>query len=344
MRRPARLERGCSPRALAGCKACVAIGADDQAVFDAEQAHERSGGYEVKRNRCPPTELDLVDDHVTTWSYGPVPGDEIRVKAGDTPSVEFDNRLPEATTIHWHGVALRNDMDGVHDLTQAPVAPGQHFTYRFTVPDPGTYWSHPHMGLQLDRGLYAPLIVEDPAEPLSYDVDHVLMIDDWVDGLQGATPESTLAGLQSMGVAGMDGMGGTMDGGTGMGTGGGMMAGSTSAALGGDAGDVAYRLHVINDRPTDRPSFNVPAGGVARLRIINAGSDTAYRFAVGGQRLLVTHADGFPVQPVEVDQLLLGMGERYDVLVKPASGAWPIVAVAEGKDGQATAVLRPSDA
>jgi FtsP/CotA-like multicopper oxidase with cupredoxin domain len=85
-------------------------------------------------------------------------------------------------------------------------------------------------------------------------------------------------------------------------------------------------------------------GAKVQLRLINAGFDTAYRFAVGGHRLTVTHADGFPVEPVDVDAVLLGMGERYDVAVDVRSGAWPVVASAEGTEGTAEAVLRTTDA
>jgi FtsP/CotA-like multicopper oxidase with cupredoxin domain len=80
-----------------------------------------------------------------------------------------------------------------------------------------------------------------------------------------------------------------------------------------------------------------------RLRFINASADTAYRVAVGGHQLTVTHADGFPVIPVEVDAFLIGMGERYDVTVDVQSGSWPIIAIAEGKDQRAGAILRTSD-
>jgi FtsP/CotA-like multicopper oxidase with cupredoxin domain len=202
---------------------------------------------------------------------------------------------------------------------------------------PGTYWFHPHMGLQLDRGLYAPLIVEERGGAGAYDVDQVIVLDDWLDGL-GSTPEKTLKSLTSMsGMSGMGGMGSDS-------TSSGGMAMAQSELLGGDAGDVAYPLHLLNGRPgSDRPTIRVPKGGRARLRLINAGSDTAYRVAVEGHRMTVTHADGFPVEPVEVDALLVGMGERYDVLVEPSPGSWLLVALAEGKDQSAEAVLVTDD-
>ncbi|HEX4984173.1 MAG TPA: multicopper oxidase family protein [Ilumatobacteraceae bacterium] len=291
-----------------------------------------------------PVQLDLAGHVVETWGYT---GDPIRATAGEVLEVVLRNELPENTTIHWHGIAIRNDMDGVHDLTQPPIAPDSTFTYRFLVPDPGTYFFHPHTGLQLDRALYAPLIIDDPADPGAYDAEHVLVLDDWLDG----TPEETYASLRDgMGNMDMGDMSGMGD----MGGMGGMHSGNApdtsmptptgmgmSTLLGGHPGDVAYAMHLINQRPTaDRPTFDAPAGGRVRLRLVNAASDTAYRVAVGGHRLTVTHADGFPIEPVEADAVLLGMGERYDVTVDVGAGVYPIVAVAEGKGQFAAAVLR----
>lgn len=320
------------------------VGPTDPAVAAAEAARARPGASVTKFDlRAAPATLDLGGRRVDTWAYdGGAPGPELRVTEGDLLEVALRNDLPEATTIHWHGLALRNDMDGVPDLTGVSVDPGESFTYRFTVPDAGTYWFHPHMGLQLDRGLYAPLVVEERSGPGRYDVDQVVVLDDWLDGVTG-TPEdiyARLAGMSSMGGSGdMDGMSGM--GGMGGSGGQGGMGMYQSDLLGGDAGDVGYPLHLLNGRtPSDPPTIRVPSGGTARLRLINAGSDTAYRVALGGHRMTVTHADGFPVEPVEVDSVLLGMGERYDVLVRPDSGAWPLVALAEGKDRTAMAVIR----
>ena len=319
------------------------IASDDPSVARRELERVRPGASTVRTKlTAAPMSFDLAGQTVSTWGFGTIPGTAIRVRAGDDLEVIVRNDLPEDLSIHWHGIALRNDMDGVHGLTQPPIRPGSTFTYRFTVPDPGTYWFHPHTGLQLDRGLYAPLIVDDPAEPLVFDRDETLVFDDWLDGL-GRTPEQALLEARQR----MSSMG------TGMGSMGSMATGGSSAdgmnmsstLLGGDAGDVSYPLHLVNGRPpADRPTISVATGDRVRLRLINAGSDTAYRVAVGGHRMTVTHADGFAVEPVDVDTLLLGMGERYDVVVTARSGAWPIVAAAEGKSASAAAVLRTTDA
>ncbi|MFC9187712.1 multicopper oxidase family protein [Streptomyces cyaneofuscatus] len=297
------------------------------------------------------TRLDLGGGTtVASWAYGDrLPGREVRVTAGETLDLTLANHLPQPTSMHWHGLALRNDMDGVPGLTQRAIAPGGDFRYRFAVPHPGTYWFHPHSGVQQDRGLYAPLIVEDPKEPLAYDKEWVVVLDDWVDGVDGSTPDAVLKELSGgMGGGGMDHGAHTMsgveaseaedpDGGSPSR----MMMGARSALLGGDAGDVAYPYYLVNGRVADDPeTFRARAGDRIRLRIINAGGDTAFRVALGGHRLTVTHTDGFPVRHAEGDALLLGMGERYDVLVTAGDGVFPLVALAEGKDAAALAVLR----
>ncbi len=307
--------------------------ATDPAVQAAEQRRRRSGAIvsDIALTAAPLT-IDLAGAPAATWAYGAVPGAEVRVRAGDVLRARVRNDLPDPTTIHWHGVALRNDMDGVPGLTQAPIAPGAEFTYEFTVPVPGTFWFHPHAGLQLDQGLYTPLIVEDPQEPGDYDREVVVVLDDWVAGV-GERPEDTLAALQKEGMGmGGGGMGGDM--------GGGGMA--MSPLLGGDAGDVTYPLHLVNGRPPEAPSvFEAKPGERLRLRLVNVASDTAYRVALGGHRLTVTHTDGFPVEPVTADTLLIGMSERYDVLVTvDGEGAFPLVALAEGKGAQAMAIVR----
>jgi FtsP/CotA-like multicopper oxidase with cupredoxin domain len=315
------------------------VGPGDRPVADAEDRRIRPGATVTRRQlKAGLVTVDLAGVAVSTWGYnGQIAGPEIRLRAGDSLVVPFENQLPEATTIHWHGLTVRNDMDGVDVLTQAPVEPMHTFDYRFTVVHPGTYWFHPHMSLQLDRGLYAPLIVEDPAEPLQYDVDIVVLLDDWLDGVDG-TPEQAFERLRSMGGMDHGSMSSSADAA-------GEMAGmARSDVLGGDASDLTYPLYLLNGRPpADRPTVDVQAGGRVRLRLVNAASDTAFRVALGGHRLTVTHADGFPVQPVEVDAVLLGMGERYDVLVTVTSGSWPLVAVAEGRPDGAAAVIRTTD-
>ncbi|MCR5857406.1 multicopper oxidase family protein [Mesorhizobium sp. J428] len=115
------------------------------------------------------------------WAYNDaVPGPEIRVRQGDRLRVVVDNGLDEETTVHWHGVRTPNAMDGVPHLTQAPIAPGETFTYEFDAVDAGTFWYHPHQNstVQVGRGLYGPLIIEE-ADPVRVDRELTWVLDDW---------------------------------------------------------------------------------------------------------------------------------------------------------------------
>ncbi|PXY28260.1 multicopper oxidase family protein [Prauserella muralis] len=309
------------------------IGPTAPRVQAVERGRQTTGQTRTHPLTAQVSQVDLGGVQANTWTYdGTLPGREIRVRTGDLVEVPLTNRLPTETTIHWHGLPLRNDMDGVPDLTQAPIAAGDTFTYRFVADTPGTFWFHPHTGVHLDRGLYAPLIVEDPAEPGGYDQDWTVVLDDWIDGT-GTTPDEVFATLRQ----GMGGMGSM----PGMGSGGPMLMGATSPLLGDDAGDIAYPYYLINGRlPAAPATFTARPGQRARIRFINAGGDTAFRVALGGHRMSVIHTDGFPVQPVSTDALLIGMGERYDVLVTLNDGVFPLVALAEGKNATARALVR----
>lgn len=129
-----------------------------------------------------PSEVALIDGRtLSVWAYnGQVPGPTLRVRLGETLRVRFTNKLPEETTIHWHGVRVPNAMDGVPGVTQPPIAPGETFTYEFTPKDAGTFWYHPHVRAseQVERGLYGMLVVEDPAAP-AFTQDVTWVVDDW---------------------------------------------------------------------------------------------------------------------------------------------------------------------
>ncbi|MEU2750002.1 multicopper oxidase family protein [Streptomyces collinus] len=322
--------------ALAACtnsgSAPALVSPSGSAVAATEKRRGGTGRQHKIALTAAPARVDLGGGvKANTWAFdGRTPGKEIRLSTGDTLVAELANQLPGKTTtsIHWHGIALRNDMDGAPPATQTAVRPGSTFTYRFVADAPGTYFFHPHVGVQLDRGLYAPLIVEDPREPLAYDDEWVVVLDDWVDGVTG-TPDEVFAELKQ-GMGGMDMSGSPF-----------MLMGAESDLLGGDAGDVKYPYHLVNGRVPDDPDvYTGKPGRKVRLRIINAGSDTAYRVALSGHTMTVTHTDGFPIQHQRTDALLIGMGERYDVLVTLADGVFPLVALAEGKKTSGLALVR----
>ncbi|MET8947169.1 multicopper oxidase family protein [Streptomyces sp. NPDC004542] len=319
---------------------------------------ERGSGP-VRRFRFTADEtfLDLGGRTVRSWAYDDrLPGREVRIHAGDVLDLTLANRLPQSTTLHSHGVRMRNDMDGVPGLTQYSIEPRTDFNYRFTVSHPGTYWLHSHSGMQLDRGLYAPLIVEDPQEPLSYDKEWVVVLDDWLDGVQGSTPDGVLTELRhgkrasmdmDMGEGEHDGSGhdpqdGSRAGAPGKSKGPSrLLHGSHSRMLHSEGGSVAFPYYLVNGRIAQEPSvFRARPGDRIRLRIINAGAETAFRVALGDHEMTITHTDGYPVEHKRTDALLLGMAERYDVLITAKDGVFPLVALAEGKNDRALAVLR----
>ncbi|MFD3558546.1 multicopper oxidase family protein [Streptomyces sp. NPDC058686] len=320
------------------------VNPSDPEVLAAERAR---GSGPVRKYRLTATEtsLDLGGKTVKSWAYGDsLPGKEVRITAGDILDLTVANHLPVTTTLHSHGVRMRCDMDGVPGLTQYSIKPGADFNYHFAVEHPGTYWVHSHSGLQLDRGLYAPLIVEDPKEPLSYDKEWVVVLDDWLDGVGGSTPDAVLAQLHHGRAMDMDMGEGTEDDGSSHGSPDGpdrILRNSRSRLLQSEGGSVDYPYYLVNGRLAHAPSvFRARTGDRIRLRIINAGGDTAFRVALGGHKMTVTHTDGYPVEPMETDALLLGMAERYDVLITAQDGVFPLVALAEGKDARALAVLR----
>ncbi|MGH7307425.1 MAG: multicopper oxidase family protein [Candidatus Rokuibacteriota bacterium] len=242
---------------------------------------------------------------------GRIPGPEIRVPEGELVRVILKNSLAEPTTIHWHGLDVPNPMDGVPGITQKPVAPGQTFVYEFAARPAGTRWYHTHVDehRQLDLGLAALLII-DPAganEPMAYDREVTLVLDDWVSGTGPAVPPTP------EGVAG----GGGMMGGRGMG---GMMRGMM-----GDANTPPYDTMTINGKayPATEP-LRLRQGERVRLRLVNASNEHTHVVRLAGHRLHVTHTDGNPLRiPVSVDAIPLAPSERYDaVVIAERPGTW----------------------
>ncbi len=318
--------------------------ATDPEVADAEAARTWTGrevAVALVAGEALSARWGLIQGYSTELGLGAL-GPTLRASAGDRLVVDVDNQLPADTSVHWHGLRLRNDMDGSPPYTQRPIASGDTFRYAFIAPDPGTYWYHSHSGLQADRALFGALVVEDPADVTGADLDVVVVIDDWLAGI--ATPEEVFAALDgdSSGHAhGSSGIG-SADGGAaarlvGAGTG-------ASEVLGGPSQHIAYPEHLINGRAVDDPDrIEVPAGGRVRFRFINAAAETPYRVALGGHRMTVIAADGFDTVPFDTDAVLLAPAQRLDVLVTVDSGAWPLVAGVEGRDGAGLAVVRTRD-
>jgi multicopper oxidase len=237
------------------------------------------------------------------WTYGGwYPGPEIRLREGERLRARLVNRLPDPTTVHWHGVPVPNEADGVPGVTQEAVRPGEEFLYDFNASPAGSYIYHSHVGLQLDRGLHAPLIVEEATPHVEHDREHTVVIDDLLAGEPEMPDPDVRRGPGMMGRRGM------------------------MAMMQDETPD--YLAFLINGRPPeDPPVLDVTEGERVRLRLMNPASATHFRVALGGHRMSVTHTDGRPVEPVEVDALEIGMGERYDVLVEARNpGIWTLAA------------------
>src|SRR5262245_29760434 len=132
------------------------------------------------------------------WTYyGGLPGPLIRARKGDRLIVHFSNKLPQSTTVHWHGVQVPIEMDGVPGASQAPVEPGESFTYDFVVPDAGLFWYHPHVmsAAQVGFGLYGPLLVEDPDDPVKVADELVLVLTDIATDNDGTLQSADSGGI-----------------------------------------------------------------------------------------------------------------------------------------------------
>lgn len=293
-----------------------------RAIAATEKARPHTGRTVTTTLTAQPASVDLGGPVARTLAYGDaLPGPLIRANVGDELAVTVRNRLGDATSVHWHGIALRNDMDGV--LPSTPdIGANSDFTYRFSSPHPGTYWAHPHVGLQTDYGLYLPVIIDDPADPGRYDAEWIVVLDDWTDGV-GQNPQQIFDELKGSRMPAQGPGQHEMPG---------MSAVGSAALLGGDSGDIAYPYYLVNGRVAAAPTtFDAKPGQRIRIRIINAGADTTFRVALAGHVMTVTHTDGFPVVPTDADALLVGMAERYDVIVTVGDGVFPLVAMPEGK-------------
>jgi len=243
-----------------------------------------------------PTTVDILNGEgpkTDVWAYGSkVPGPEIRARQGDFLRVKFENGLPQDSTVHWHGIRLPNAMDGVPNLTQKPVKPGESFLYEFRLPDAGTYWYHPHVksSEQVGRGLYGPLIIEEPAPP-QVDRDVTWVLDDWRLDELGAIHDS----FSSMG----------------------------DMSHGGRLGNVATLNGVNSDK------FSVRAGERLRLRLINSANARGFALNFTGHNPTVIALDGHPVVPYSPvnGRVELGAGQRADLIIDMAGKPGEVFAV-----------------
>jgi CopA family copper-resistance protein len=274
---------------------------------------------------------------------GTVPGPLIRLKEGQTARLSVTNRLHEDTSIHWHGLLLPFQMDGVPGLSFPGIRPGETFDYQFPVQQSGTYWYHSHSGLQEQEGLYGPLVI-DPAgpDPVAFDREHVLVLSDFsflhphaimkklkqqpgYFNHQKETVAGLLAGKDQSFKERMDWAGMRMD--------------PTDVS---DVTGSTYSYLVNGHGPEDNWTALFQPGERVRLRIINASAMTIFNVRIPGLALSVVQADGQNITPVEVDELQISVAETYDVVVQPtADQAFTFVAEAVDRSGMGRATLSP---
>jgi len=277
---------------------------------------------------------------------GSLPGPLLRWREGDTVTLRVRNRLAQDTSIHWHGILLPSDMDGVPGLSFAGIAPGGDYLYRFTLRQSGTYWYHSHSGLQEQAGVYGAIVIE-PREPEvhRYQRDHVLLFSDWSD----ESPQALLATLKKQSDAfnyhkrtlgdfiddvAQKGWSNTVDE---------RLAWARMRMSPTDLADIsgATYTYLLNGQPPDG-NFTClfQPGETVRLRLINASAMTYFDFRIPGLALTVIAADGLPVTPVTVDELRIAVAETYDVLVSVGDlPAYTLFAQSMDRSGYARGTL-----
>lgn len=274
---------------------------------------------------------------------GTIPAPLIRLREGQNVRIAVANALDEDSSVHWHGLILPAEMDGVPGISFPGIRPGETFVYEFPIVQSGTYWYHSHSGLQEQLGHYGPIII-DPAgeDPVRYDREHVIVLSDYSAMHPHAIfrklkqqegyfnrQRQTLAGLlaerdQTMrerlqwGAMRMD---------------------PTDIA---DVTGSAYTYLVNGHGPADNWTGLFRPGERVRLRVINAAAMTLFNFRIPGLKLTIVQADGQNVRPVTTDELQITVAETYDIIVEPAEDrAYTIVAEGSDRSGMARATLAP---
>jgi CopA family copper-resistance protein len=282
---------------------------------------------------------------MATTINGSIPAPTLRLREGDEVTIRVTNHLAVATSIHWHGILLPYQMDGVPGISFKGIAPGETFTYRFTLQQSGTYWYHSHSGFQEMTGMYGALIIEPRAgERHRSDQDYVVQLSDWTDedpmrafsklkmqsdvynfnqptffdfsedvskvGLQGALEKRQMWNQMRMNPTDLN-----------------------------DLSAATLTFLMNGTAPNGNWTGLFQRGQRIRLRFINAASNSFYDVRIPGLKLTVIQADGQDVEPVSVDEFRFGPGETYDVLVEPADDAYTIFAQSMDRTGYARGTL-----
>lgn len=290
-----------------------------------------------------PFRLGKKSGHAVTVNNS-LPGPLIRLREGQTARIHVTNTLDEDTSIHWHGLLLPFQMDGVPGISFPGIRPRETFIYEFPVRQAGTYWYHSHSNMQEAMSLYGAMVI-DPAgtEPAPYDREHVLVLADWSflhphvllkklkqQGGYFNRQKQTLAGQ----LAGKDQKGADRR------MWGGMRMDPTDIS---DITGSTYAYLINGHDSTGNWTGLFAPGERVRLRIVNASAMTNFNIRIPGLPMTVVHADGLAVQPVETDEFQIAVAETYDVIVEPTEGQpYGFIAEALDRSGQVRATLAPA--
>jgi FtsP/CotA-like multicopper oxidase with cupredoxin domain len=289
-----------------------------------------------------PFALGKREGHAVTVN-GLLPAPLLRLREGQDLRISVTNTLAEDTSIHWHGLLLPFQMDGVPGISFPGIAPGETFTYAFPVRQAGTYWYHSHSNMQEAMGLYGAIVI-DPAdeEPAPYDREHVLVLSDWSflhphTILRKLKQQADYFNRQKLTVLG-DRRGRGMDG----------PDRRRWAAMRMDPSDISdvtgtTYTYLVNghDSAANWTGLFRP-GERVRLRIVNASAMTNFNVRIPGLGMTVVQADGQDVQPVETDEFQIAVAETYDVIVRPMDDrAYGLIAEALDRSALVRATLAP---
>lgn len=301
------------------------------------------------------TEFDLViaetpvnftgTPRMATTINGSIPAPTLHWREGDTVTIRVTNRLPVDTSIHWHGILLPFEMDGVPGISFKGIPPGETFTYRFKVEQTGTYWYHSHSGMQEQTGMYGAIVIEAAGgETIQADRDYVVQLSDWTD----EDPMRVFAKLKMQGdyynfnqptVADFfrdvsrDGFKAALDKRKMWNE---MRMSPTDLA---DISAYTYTYLVNGTPPAANWTGLFRPGERVRLRLINSGAMTFFDVRIPGLKMTVVQADGQDVEPVSVDEIRIGVAETYDVIVTPRDDAYTIFAQSMDRTGFARGTL-----
>jgi CopA family copper-resistance protein len=276
---------------------------------------------------------------------GSLPGPLLRWREGDTVTLRVKNALKDSTSIHWHGILLPANMDGVPGLSFKGIEPGGVYVYQFQVRQNGTYWYHSHSGLQEQSGVYGPLVIDarEP-EPFQYDRDYVVMLTDWTDE-DPASLMKTLKKQSDYYNYHKRTVGDFIDDVSNNGWRATVADRKMWAEMKMNPTDLAdvsgaTYTYLMNGQPPDANWTGVfRPGEKLRLRFINGSAMSYFDVRIPGLKMTVVAADGLHVKPVSVDELRIAVAETFDVIVEPTASAYTLFAQSMDRTGYARGTL-----